>query len=351
MDSAHTATGRRISGNMRALALALASILLVGAGPACAKAVQADSRSKVEIRAHLDEPTWSFVGNAVEVFIDLVVPAGEPRQPSGTLTLQLNERGAVPEVRTLTGDEGDVHIYITPVRTGTRQYTVTYSGDALFQAAKASFSYDVWTGPHTRTSIRASDKGPVTVSKPVKLTAQVTTEDGRPLTGYSDGPIIFYSDGKSLGEGVIVPGSRGWRATLIVGYLPVGLHKLTARHESVIRYTGPESTPVSLEVLPPVNPLPIEGVHTLTVTDVNSVRLEVSLTPQQPGAPAPAGYVQFYSDGIEYGLPVRVTGGKAATDYWLPTSPRTFTFSADYFGDSHYAPIHFPGQTLTVPLP
>lgn len=67
--------------------------------------------------------------------------------------------------------------------------------------------------------------------------------------------------------------------------------------------------------------------------------------------PAPTGYVQFYSNGIEFGLPMKVVGGKASVDYWLPTWPRTFTFSADYLGDTRYAPIHFPGQTITLPLP
>lgn len=310
-----------------------------------------ESRSAVEIRARLDEPTWAFVGNPVEVLVAFVVAPDTPRGPSGTLTLLLNEPGAAPQTRTLAGDEGEVHIYVTPVRTGTRQYTVSYSGDDYFEAATESFPYEVWTGPRTETSLQLSTEGPLTVSEPVELTAQVMTDDGGALTGYSDGPIVFYSDGKSIGEGVVVAGSRGWRATLTVGYLPAGIHQLTARHESVIRYTGPESKPVSLQVLAPADPLPIEGTHTPAVTGPYTVHMEVTLTPQQPGTPDPAGYVQFYSDGIEFGLPVAVSGSKAAADYWLPTWPRTFTFSADYLGDSHYAPINFPGQTLTVPLP
>ena len=332
------------------LTLALAAALVASVGPVHARPNQPDTRSKVEIRAHLDEPTWAFAGSASEIVIDFVVPPAETRRPTGTLTVQLNERGALPETRILTGDEGDVRLYLTSTRTGMRHYTVTYSGDTYFQAAKKTFSYEVWTGPLTKTSLQASAKKPVTVSEPVKLTAQVTTDDGKALTGTSDGPIVFYADDKFLGEGVVVPGSRGWKATLVVNYLPVGAHRLTARHESVIRYSGPESEPVSLQVLPPADPLPLDGVHTLTVTSPFTVRMDVTLT-QRTGAPDPGGYVQFYADGIEYGLPVPVTAGLATSDFLLPTAPRTFTFSAAYFGDNHYAPITFPGQTLTVPLP
>ncbi len=331
--------------------LAVAFLLVVVAAGR-AEGAQTDHRSEVQIRAHLNEPTWAFVGNAVEVFIDFVVPVpDDPRRPTGTLTLEMNERGAVPEVRTLTGDEGDVHIYITPVRTGKRQYTVTYSGDEYFRPSKKTFSYDVWTGPQTKTTIEASAKRPITVSEAVKLTAQVTTDDGRQLTGYSDGPIAFYSDGEFIGEGTPVSGSRGWRATLTVAYLPAGTHSLTARHESFIRYWGPESAPVVLQVLPPLNPIPLDGENTLSVVDDFTVHSEVTLTPQQANSPVPAGYVQFYSDDIAFGLPVPVVNGKAAVDFWLPTFPRTFTFRADYLGDTHYNPIDFPSETLTVPLP
>ncbi len=308
------------------------------------------ARSIVDIRAHLDEPTWAFVGNPVEVLISVVVPSGAPTGPTGTLTLLMDEEGASPQTQPLPGDAAEVHLYITPVSTGTRQYTVDYSGDDRYEAATKSFPYQVWTGPRTETSLQLSTETS-TVSEKVTLTAQVTADDGRALTGYSDGPIVFYSDGRSIGEGTVVPGSRGWRATLTAGYLPAGIHQLTARHESVIRYTGPESKPVSLRVLAPANPLPLDAALTPTVTGPYTVHMEVALAPHRAGTPVPGGYVQFYSDGSEFGLPVSVSRGRAAADYWLPTWPRTFTFSADYFGDSHYAPIRFPGQTLTVPLP
>lgn len=308
------------------------------------------TRSIVDIRAHLDEPTWAFVGHPVEVLVSLVDGSDAPTGPTGTLTLLMDEPGATPQTQTLAGDAGEIHFYITPVSTGTRQYTVDYSGDERFEAATKSFPYQVWTGPRTKTSLQLSMES-IMVSEKVTLTAQVTTEDGRALTGYSDGPIVFYSDGRPIGEGTVVPGSRGWRATLTVGYLPAGNHQLTARHESVIRYTGPESKPVSLQVLAPANPLPLDAALAPTVTGPYTVHMEVTLAPHRAGTPVPGGYVQFYSDGSEFGLPIPVSGGKAAADYWLPTWPRTFTFSADYFGDRHYAPIEFPGQTLTVPLP
>lgn len=61
-------------------------------------------------------------------------------------------------------------------------------------------------------------------------------------------------------------------------YLPVGNQSLTARHESVIRYTGPESNPVFLQVLPPANPLPLEGTHTVSVTGPYTVQPEVAIS-------------------------------------------------------------------------
>ncbi|MBG6180758.1 hypothetical protein [Arthrobacter sp. CAN_A1] len=64
-------------------------------------------------------------------------------------------------------DGGDFRINIIPRKNGTRYYTVAYSGDRYFTPVRKVYSYQVLTGPETRTTLAVSATGPVTVSQPV----------------------------------------------------------------------------------------------------------------------------------------------------------------------------------------
>lgn len=355
MDTAqHYTTAGKVRRRLAGLAAALAALLTAGlmvAAPAGA-VTPADSRAPVTINAFLDEPSWAYLDRPSLVQIRLEAPAGQTRMPTGAIKVTAQEPGAVPSVVTVTGDEGNFYIPIQPTQTGTRYYTVSYSGDAFFKPAALRSSYVALTGPEIRTSLRSATAGPVLVSQPVKLTAMVRAANGTRMNGTADGPIVFYADGVAVGEGVAVPGSSGWNATLSLDSLPVGRHRITANLESVIHYFGPASTPVYLDVKAPASGLPITGRHTVSQDgpDGSWAHSAVTVRAARTGEPAPTGYVQFYLDGGAPGLPVRLVAGKAAFDY-PPLAAGTHRIRAVYLGDTRHRPAELPARTVTVAGP
>ncbi|GAA3678012.1 hypothetical protein GCM10023081_15340 [Arthrobacter ginkgonis] len=328
--------GRRLP-LVLALILALAAAFTVApAAPSQAGSKKADDRIQATLLSYLDEPAWAYVGNPVEVinWFTTDIPADAPSGPTGTFTLTLHERGAKPYVLNLTGDEAEIRPYITPVKVGKRYYTVTYSGDKFYKPIKQTISYDVWSGPDTKTTLKVN-KRTTTVSEPITLRAQVTTSTGRPLTGYSDGHIQFFADGEWIGEGISRPGSRGWDASLTIGYLPIGTHKITAAFEPFIHYESSASRPFLLTVRPPVWAAAATGSFTIDQSE-NGFSSTVSATVRatEPGGRTPTGYVQFYDGDDKSGLPVRLVNGVAEQTIWA-SNPRV---SVKYIGDTRYAP-------------
>ncbi|NOJ60744.1 Ig-like domain-containing protein [Arthrobacter sp. 260] len=321
--------------------------VIVTAGPASARS-GTDTRLDSVVSSFLDEPSWAFANRPAEIQAHFSSPEGPMGYRTGTLTLKFHQRGSVPETIQLSEDTFDPRFWVTPRTTGMHYYTVTYSGDKYYKPFKKTFSFEVWTGPETRTFLKVSTKGPVTVSQPVKLTAHVTTRDGKPLTGYSDGPIVFYSNGEIIGEGTVVPGSRGWRAELTVDYLEVGRHNITAQHETFIRYPGRPSAAVRLDVTPAAKPLNVRASHTVSSPAPYQVDAVAMVQPRNGGR-QPTGYVQFYSGDQKAGLPVRLSGGRATYSHWTSTEPGTYTFRATYLGDTKYAPARLPARTITMP--
>lgn len=230
--------------------LAMIATVFLGAIPSEAKPRPVDTRAELTVSSSLPEPSWVFVGRTVEILVFVHVPAGETRVPTGTLTLTAQEAGAVPQTKVLENFDGGLLYFVVPGKTGTRYYTVSYSGDQNFKPAGERVGYEVLTGPETRTKLYVGQRGSLLPGEPVTLTAQVSAAGGGPLTGFADGPIVFFADGAFLGTGTVVPDSRGWRAVLTVDSLAVGTHRLTANHDSPLRYFGPESDPVFLTVKP-----------------------------------------------------------------------------------------------------
>jgi hypothetical protein len=337
-----------------AIALAVALAGMASAAPSDA-GTTADTRAHLTLSSFLDEPTLAFAGQPVEVVAAFGVPAGAGRQPTGGVELSTDQPGAEPQNTVLLGNEVDVRFSITPATAGRHCYTVRYAGDTAFQPLGQQFCYDVWTGPETRTTLVAGASGPLTVTEPVTLTATVVAADGQALTGDPDGPVAFYADGVRIGEGTPLDGSRGWKAELTLSFLPIGRHRITALHESALRYSGPESAAVTVDVAAPANGAPVAASQSVSQDAdagewTHSTAAVTAAPGALPGVPAPTGYVQFYVDGTSPGLPVPLAAGAARYD-WLPLAPGDHTFRAVYQGDTVHLPAELPQQHLLVPAP
>lgn len=225
--------------------------------------------------------------------------------------------------------------------------------ETLLSNLGQQFGYDVWTGPETRTTPVTGASGPLTVTEPVTLTAAVLAADGQALTGDPDGPVAFYADGVRIGDGMPLDGSRGWKAELTVSFLPIGRHRITANHESALRYFGPESAAVTVDVEAPARGAPVASSQSCSQDAdagewTHSTATVAAARGALPGVSAPTGYVQFYTDGTSPGLPVLLTVGTARYDR-RPPAPGHHTFRAVYQGDTAHLPAELPRQHLSVP--
>ncbi|GAA3692727.1 hypothetical protein GCM10023081_32670 [Arthrobacter ginkgonis] len=313
----------------------VATLSLVSAPSSLAAAKRVDERVETSIiHSGLDEPSWAYVGNPVEILASLGAEDESGPAPTGTLRFTFHNGGIAPLEWRLDGREWQTYFrtYITPKRIGKHRYTVSYSGDKNYQPVSRSFGFEVWTGPDTKTSLKVN-KRTVTVSEPVTLRALVTTASGRPQTGYADGAVQFYANGEWIGEGVSRSGPGGWDASLSVGYLPVGTHKIVAVFEPILHYDLSRSEPFVVTVKPAAKAQEATGSLTTDRSDPNYPRTVASVRAAKPGGPTPTGYVQFYSGEYKLELPVKLVDGMATSPYgW---GARIY---AKYLGDTRYAP-------------
>jgi parallel beta-helix repeat protein len=78
-----------------------------------------------------------------------------------------------------------------------------------------------------------------------------------------------------------------------------------------------------------------------------SVSFTVTINPPS-GGPTPTGTAQFVVDGSNFGSPVTLSGGQATSPAISNLSATTHTVSANYSGDSNYAPAVSGNFTQTV---
>ncbi len=179
------------------------------------------------------------------------------------------------------------------------------------------------------------------------FTATVSSSNGTPTDGF----VQFLVDGIPYGNPVPLSGGSAKLAITEPG---------GSSYTIAARYTGDSTYGATVTAG--------ETTATLTVTQSTVVKTATStaVTPNQlfvaPGQSAtftatvsstngapPDGFVQFLVDGLNYGSPVALTGGKAKLAITEPLG--TYTIAAQYTGDANFAATLLAAEataTLTV---
>ena len=240
------------------------------------------------------------------------------------------DRNGSPDVATANSGSSSVSVLLsngdgtfaakTDYGTNFEPHSVSFgdlNGDGMLDIAAANWSsstvsvlLNVLPRPGVPTSmLLTSDVNPSVFGQPVTLTAAAA-----PST--TTGTVQFLDNGVVFGVAVLNAGL----ATFSVSNLLHREHWLTARHVGNADFAQSES-PVLIQVVA------IAGTTTGIAASVNpsiqrqSVNFVATTATTPPGAGVPAGTAQFRVDGVEFGSPVGLSNGFAASAFTDTLSP------------------------------
>src|SRR5277367_1405845 len=262
--------------------------------------------------------------------------------PTGTVTFKDNG-AAITGIPALTlNSQGNV-LPTNPAFTftaGAHPITGAYSGDPSFNASTssaASFTITqaptsvIWTDIPASTSLLGTG-----VSMSVALEG---TSCGNPPTG----TMTFFDGATQLGtpqtlQATIPSGTCtiGSSTSLNTTALPLGPSTITAKYSGDVNYAASVSQTEPADArIPTTTALTTSNG---TIQQGSSVTFSATVTPNQPGGPAPTGTIQFSSPtGGPIGSAVTVTNGQAqVVTKSLPSG--SLAIIASYSGDTDSAP-------------
>jgi large repetitive protein len=215
---------------------------------------------------------------------------------------------------------------------GAGSYTIaaTYNGDGNYVASQTEVTgYQVGLAT-PNVGLSASPSSGATPGTPVTLTANVAGSSGAPT---ATGAVAFTVDGTTVpgcGSVAVTSGS----AQCSVGDLPIGTYSLAANYSGDGNYLSASGTITGYQV---AQETPVVGLSASPSSGAG-IATPVTLTASVTGqGPSPSGTVTFSANGVT--VPgcgsVPVTSGSATCPAGtLPAG--TYTFEADYSGDTNY---------------
>ena len=240
---------------------------------------------------------------------------------------------------------------------GSHSISASYSGDASFHPSTSTtpLTFTITkTTPGADLFVNQSTfQSPSPAVMGLNDTIPVVAHIGITTRGlFPTGPVKFFADNTSLGTAQLVQwpfNKTVSEATLNLSGLSLGSHSITATYDGDANYNGVTLPVVSVLVKQPAT-VGISAPNTANLAQDFTVTANVTGV---NGQPAPTGFVIFTGVG---GFDTSVFGGdlvNGATS--SPVSPglfglNTVAFTAQYFGDSFYAP-HTVKFSVAIVLP
>ncbi|MGA8940376.1 MAG: Ig-like domain-containing protein [Acidobacteriaceae bacterium] len=187
---------------------------------------------------------------------------------------------------------------------------------------------------------------PVTAGQPVTLSASVasaTSTSGAAPTG----TVTFYSNGTSLGDGVV---SNAGVATLTTSLTAAGVDPLTATYLGDTNYASGTSPTLSLTVnaSPGAATTTVLSVSSASITAGDSITLTATVTAGSESKPS--GTVSFLSNGVLLGTaPLNNAGVAALTTSSLAAG--SYSVTAQYGGNTGFNASSSSPSSVTVNSP
>ncbi|MFE9007180.1 Ig-like domain repeat protein [Streptomyces sp. NPDC007875] len=290
-------------------------------------------------------PDPSTVGQST-TFIAKVTP-GTPAagSPTGTVTFEFSD-DTPPVTAPVTG--GTASVTHTNPETAT-PYTVaaTYSGDQNFHPSSAAGTHQVVQA--VSTTVLTDSPSPSVTGEPVTFTA--TAAAAPPASGSPTGTVTFdFGDGTAP---VALPLTGGTATTDHAYTTAAG-----SPYAASATYDGDANFVASVGTgLHTVDPAATSTTITATPDPtVTGELVTVTVAPTGPGAGTPTGPVTLdFGDGTPPVTAELVAGSAAVIHAYTSTAGSPYTISAEYGGDTDFAPSEntldhavAPASTTTV---
>jgi autotransporter-associated beta strand protein len=222
----------------------------------------------------------------------------------------------------------------TPLSVGTHTITAMYSGDSNF-AASTSIALMQTVNMAATTTTLASSANPAVFGQSVTFTASVTPT--APGAGTPTGTVTFEEGTNTLGTASL---SASGTATFSPTTLAVGTHSITAVYSGDSNFATSTSTALA-QIINPAGTATVRLAPSVNPSVFGqSISFTATITPNsgfQGPPPAPTGTVQFQIDGANFGGPVTLNNGVAASGSISTLSVGSHTITAIYSGDSNFS--------------
>src|SRR5205823_1652993 len=158
-----------------------------------------------------------------------------------------------------------------------------------------------------------------------------------PGGGTPTGTVQFQVDGTNLGGAVSVGTTGGvTMAALSTSALAVGAHAVMAAYSGNGSFGSSTSTLGGGLTVNKSNTGALAGSSANISVYGQSVAFTVAITAMAPGSGTPTGTVQFQIDGANFGSPVSLSGGTAASMATTSLTVTNHAIKAIYSGDANF---------------
>ncbi|GAA3368941.1 hypothetical protein GCM10017744_086980 [Streptomyces antimycoticus] len=290
-------------------------------------------------------PDPSTVGQST-TFVAKVTP-GTPAagSPTGTVAFEFSDN-TPPVTAPVTGGTASV-THTNPESATPYTVAVTYSGDQNFHPSSAAGTHQVVQA--VSTTVLTASPSPSVTGEPVTFTATVSAAP--PASGTPTGTVTFdFGDGTAP---VVLP-LTGGTATTDHAYTTAAGSPYTV----TLSYDGDANFVASVGTgLHTVDPAATATTVTATPDPtVTGELVTVTVAPTGPGAGTPTGPVTIdFGDGTPPVTAELVAGSAAVVHAYTSTAGSPYTISAEYGGDTDFAPSEnsidhavAPAATTTV---
>lgn len=227
----------------------------------------------------------------------------------------------------------------TSLAIGNHPIIATYAGDP-YDTASTSAPLAEQVNAATVAVTLTSSHTPSLFADPVTLTANVSGSGSVPA-----GSVIFFDGATPMST---VPVGAGGQATFTTSALVIGSHTLTAQYSGDANHRSITSTSVNQPVLQSTTvALQSASSHVIAGLPI-TLRVTVSGTSNQPGAPQPGGSITL-SDANKFLSTLAVDASGQAT--WTGSlSVGSHTLTAAYSGDKDDAPSNASPLPMLVDI-
>jgi|GEM_PF-1187038 len=221
---------------------------------------------------------------------------------------------------TLTGGSAGLVLTGTALIGGVHAITAIYSGDANYNTSTGTLTGGQTVNKAASTATVASSVNPSVFGQTVSWTATVTAG--------ASGTVQFAVDGVNLGTPVTLVGGVATSPTR--NDLSVATHTITAS------YSGDVNFNTSLGTLTGGQVVNLASTTTTVASSLNpsvfgqSVSFSATVATVAPGVGTPTGSVQFAIDGTNFGSPVTLVGGAAASPATTALAAGNHTVTVTY---------------------